>query len=569
MSMSLDRRTADFPEAWDAPVDDGPVFTFDPMHAPNPLSPMEQSHGREVVSVGFTNGLRELGLIGVRREAFFRNYHQYDRIVVPPPPTEEAGRRMGATVEANLTRELGRLRERWETEHLPRIKELLARHAALNPGEAPASDLPALVEEAFAIQRELWTIHFRLVPPMFTALQLFDELHADLFDGADGSALTAGQVSESVKAGLALGELAASARALGLEPLVRETPVEDVIARLAETETGRAWLDQIAGYLATYGFFQDLHALPTPTWREDPSCLLSMVRSYLTSGDDPRTQFEARQAAAAEAETRARAALATYPEPVRAQFDELLAAARFAAFLHEEHNYYIDQQGETAMRLFLVAIGRRLAEKGRLADPEDVFMLTKAELSALLAAPDTAESPMTLIDRRRDEMRRARAMTPPPFIGPRPPSAPPLPDSPLLRGLGRFFTPPPQQAEASNQIKGAPASTGLATGRARVARTLSEATALQPGEILIAVTTMPAWTPLFGIAAAVVAETGGPLSHCAVVAREYGIPAVVGAHGATSAIRTGQMVAVDGGRGLVTLIADGDEREGGLGGQTV
>lgn len=277
-----------------------------------------------------------------------------------------------------------------------------------------------------------------------------------------------------------------------------------------------------------------------------------MVRGYLISGYDPKALFEAREAAAANAETRARAALTAYPDAVRAQFDGLLAAARAAAFLHEEHNYYIDQQGETSLRRVLVALGRRLAETGRLAHPDDVFMLTREELRALLAAPETTE--IASVDRRRDEMRQAAAMTPPSFVGPRPPSAPPLPDSPLLRGLGRFFTPPPQQAEASNQIKGAPASIGLATGRARVARTLNEAAALQPGEILIAVTTMPAWTPLFGVAAAVVTETGGPLSHCAVVAREYAIPAVVGAHGATSAIHTGQLVAVDGGLGLITLL---------------
>lgn len=86
-----------------------------------------------------------------------------------------------------------------------------------------------------------------------------------------------------------------------------------------------------------------------------------------------------------------------------------------------------------------------------------------------------------------------------------------------------------------------------------MARTLEEATAVLPGEVLVAVTTMPPWTPLFGIAAAVVTETGGPLSHCAIVAREYGIPAVVGVHGATRLIATGQQVTVDGGRGLVTI----------------
>ncbi|MBL8126668.1 MAG: hypothetical protein JNM64_03455 [Chloroflexia bacterium] len=116
----------------------------------------------------------------------------------------------------------------------------------------------------------------------------------------------------------------------------------------------------------------------------------------------------------------------------------------------------------------------------------------------------------------------------------------------------RFFGGPPQISETPGQLKGTPGSRGTVTGVARVARTLDDARHLEPGEILVAITTMPPWTPLFGIASAVVTETGGPLSHCAIVAREYGIPAVVGAAGATRAIQTGQEITVDGSGGLVT-----------------
>ena len=119
----------------------------------------------------------------------------------------------------------------------------------------------------------------------------------------------------------------------------------------------------------------------------------------------------------------------------------------------------------------------------------------------------------------------------------------------------RFFGGPRQRSDTPGQLKGTPGSRGVTTGVARVARTLDEARALEPGEILVAVTTMPPWTPLFGIASAVVTETGGPLSHCAIVAREYGIPAVVGAAGATQVIQTGQEITVDGSGGLVTYPA--------------
>jgi pyruvate,water dikinase len=119
--------------------------------------------------------------------------------------------------------------------------------------------------------------------------------------------------------------------------------------------------------------------------------------------------------------------------------------------------------------------------------------------------------------------------------------------------MAAFFGGPPQAAERPGQLKGHPGSRGVASGLARVARTLEDASAMQPGEVLVAITTMPAWTPLFGIAAAVVTETGGQLSHCAVVAREYGIPAVVGARGATRVIQTGQRVSVDGSAGIVII----------------
>ena len=123
----------------------------------------------------------------------------------------------------------------------------------------------------------------------------------------------------------------------------------------------------------------------------------------------------------------------------------------------------------------------------------------------------------------------------------------------MERAIGRFFGGPPQESGQSDQIKGNAGSRGSVTGTAFVAMTLEEATGIQAGQILVAVTTMPPWTPLFGVAAAVVTETGGPLSHCAIVAREYGIPAVVGAHGATNRIKTGQTITVDGTSGIVTI----------------
>jgi rifampicin phosphotransferase len=103
-------------------------------------------------------------------------------------------------------------------------------------------------------------------------------------------------------------------------------------------------------------------------------------------------------------------------------------------------------------------------------------------------------------------------------------------------------------------VRGSAGSAGVARGRARVIRSLADAGTPQKGDILVAPTTSPLWTPLFATVAAVVTDTGGVLSHSAIVAREYGIPAVVGTGSATTIIRDGQMIEVDGSAGIVRII---------------
>jgi phosphoenolpyruvate synthase/pyruvate phosphate dikinase len=118
--------------------------------------------------------------------------------------------------------------------------------------------------------------------------------------------------------------------------------------------------------------------------------------------------------------------------------------------------------------------------------------------------------------------------------------------------LTLFFGKAPPEV-VGREIKGQAASKGVVTGRARVLRDLSEAERLQPGEILVCVMTAPPWTPLFAIAAAVVTDSGGVLSHSAICAREYAIPCVVATQVATSLIKDGSMITVDGTNGTVLL----------------
>jgi pyruvate,water dikinase len=141
-------------------------------------------------------------------------------------------------------------------------------------------------------------------------------------------------------------------------------------------------------------------------------------------------------------------------------------------------------------------------------------------------------------------------LTPPPFIGAPPDETQTPPE--LIPLLTLFFGIAQPNVEG-REIKGQAASKGVVRGRARVLRDLGEAERLQPGEILVCATTAPPWTPLFAIAAAVVTDSGGVLSHSAICAREYAIPCVVATQVATEMIRDGSTITVDGTAGVVRL----------------
>ena len=132
----------------------------------------------------------------------------------------------------------------------------------------------------------------------------------------------------------------------------------------------------------------------------------------------------------------------------------------------------------------------------------------------------------------------------------------PPPDDPMTRSNMNFFGAPPPPPEESGALRGAAGSPGAVRGTARVIRSLADSDKLEAGDVLVTESTAPPWTTLFARAAAVVTDTGGILSHSAVVAREYGIPAVVGTGMASSTIRDGQLIEVNGTDGIVRLLGD-------------
>jgi pyruvate,water dikinase len=313
------------------------------------------------------------------------------------------------------------------------------------------------------------------------------------------------------------------------------------------------FLAELHEFLSQYGHRAETWGISYPSWIEDPSPAIKSLKDFLSQqGRDLAAELQERADERDRLIAGAREQLVGYPAQARDQFEFILAGASVAYYLSEEHGFWIDSYGLDCVRQVILEVGRRLAARGALDERDDIFHLSFAEARETFAHPGTDRH--ELIAERKAELAAYRDVRVPPALGTEPPGPPP--DNPVFRTLGKFFGAPPPPSEEPGVLRGAAGSAGQARGIARVVRSLADAQRLQPGEILVTETTAPAWTPLFASAAAVVTDTGGMLSHCAVVAREYMIPAVVGTGMATFVIPDGATIEVDGSAGVVRVVAD-------------
>ena len=434
--------------------------------------------------------------------------------------------------EAALT-----LGERWERELRPRVEALTREQEAMRPEGPPPAEAAALLDRLVEIVREQWTIHFLVVVPAQVAMELLHDRYVELLGDDEPLApyrLLEGLSNESVTADRELARLAERARKLGVERLVQEHAPADALARLHELQDGRRFLHELDAYLLRYGGRARWHELSLPREAESPQLTLESIRLLLDAPEPPTSQI-ATERERLEAETLARAP----------QLSEVLEPVKAAAPLKETHTYFIDYPALLATREALLGFGRRLAAEGALADPDDVWMLALDELREAVLEWRPLHDRVTA---RREELSRGRREGPRPFLG-----EPPVEQERHVV-LEKFYGPGGERA--GEAIRGIAASPGVAEGRARLVSGPSDFARVEPGDVLVVTTTTPAWTPLFPSLAALVTAIGGILSHAAVVAREYRLPAVVGAQNALEALPDGARVRVDGSTGAVVVLPD-------------
>jgi pyruvate,water dikinase len=312
-------------------------------------------------------------------------------------------------------------------------------------------------------------------------------------------------------------------------------------------ENWNEWKQRWHFHLDQYGAaIYDLD-FATATPADDPTPLLETLKLFL-NGQGPNP-YERQEAAAKQREQAVSAVRQRKRGKLLTAFNKRLEQAQHLAPLREDGLAEIGQ-GYPQLRRMLLEIGRRLVQAKAIGQDADVFWLEEAELSRASRSLDRNEPVGSLMKaiRERKAAWQAQKQLIPPLM---------LPQMPRL-SLRKKQIDQKGRAAGGEFIRGVACSPGRVTGRARVLRGTEDFALMQPGEVLVAAITTPAWTPLFVMASAIVTDVGGPLSHGSIVAREYGVPAVLGTGEATRRIHTGDRVTVDGTQGKVYIEPPGD-----------
>ena len=538
----------DFPVTWDPPGDQSLYWFWDQMHHPHAVTPMTASLDGVAFAEGIARACEAMHMPMGR--SIMRAYNSYVYFTQVPrqESVEEAAQRDERMMAEMMSRAPRVLRD-WEDVYLPEVMALNGRLRDYPYAEATPRALADLMEEAVANRIRQWDLHFLAVFPAMGAALQFAELYEETFGPAPDNEhyrMLQGFPNKSVEAGQVLYDLAQELKRVpAVAGMIREAPAERFFAELERTAAGKQAAERLRGYLDVYGWRSDQFELADPSWREDPRPMIYSLRAYFgEDATDPRIEQEkaAREREALVSEMLARV---DGDAAKRNPLQMMHSMAQQYLPVMENHNFYIDQMNTVLMRLPVLEIGRRLTAEGALNDPNDAFMLTITEAQDAVLKPDHTLT--ALVAHRKEELAHWSRIVPPPFIGTQPAES--------IRDdvMDRFWGLNNEPSRDPKVITGKGASRGLVTAPAKVVRSLAEADKLEQGDVLVCEMTMPPWTPLFSTASAVVADSGGVLSHCAIVAREYGIPCVVGTRVGTRRIRDGQMLTVDGAKGIVRI----------------
>ena len=536
----------------------GLFWFYDDLHCPNPLSPLyfdcngwwgptcEYMYRRFGAPIGSEWRGKRVGT------------YLYTAVVPPKVAPEQAG---------SLFNYYGQLMpiyaekfyDIWRNEYIPEIKSYWDKILDFDFEEGTIPEALIHMEDCLDMQERAFKIHWIINLAQFKASSDFVDYYAELMGGVDDEV---GKINVSTQdrnwdSLHELWKMKEFVKAdAGLSKLFAENEKEVIMEKLAESEAGKKFAKMLDDYRLEYGF----HALYTheyiyKTVYEDPTPMIDTIKDYLKSDYDFPAQFEACKREQDEAISNLYAKIDD-PEKLE-KMRHLLHLCVQMAPITPDHHFYLDQGIFSHMRLMFLGIGKMYTKAGIIDDPEDIFMLGYNDVRCAGVDPDYPAK--EIVAKNRAEMEAAKKREPREWYGTA--TYWQVYEEPYksLWGYPQRFE--AEQAELKSKeaasktvLKGIPGYPGVYEGKARFITEPKDLDEVKKGEVLVCKMTNPAWVVCFSQIGALVTDTGGALSHPAVVSREFGIPCVVGTRKATTLIKTGDMVRVDGTTGTVEII---------------
>ena len=424
-----------------------------------------------------------------------------------------------------------------------------------DPAGRSLGELGQHLRDARSFHKRAWEIHFEMMYPLLANYLGFYGVCTELgIDPGQISKFLQGYDTKILACDRALWRLADTARSAGITHVFESNAAEHLDGALRGDPRAAGFVRDFDAFLGEYGWrtegISDVNLAP---WVEDPTSPLGTIKTFLLK-EESHDFDAARSAAVEEREAAIDAARSKLTVEEQRAFDGALASCQAANFAwwNDEHNYYIDLRATIPMRRATLAVSAALGTDRF----DDGLYLFWPEMMAVVNGERKWSDYRSLVEARRQYydhwMEKRPSM--PKVLGTIPDQ---VTDPILIEIFGmhhHFFNAMKAEGKDVTTLTGVAASMGTARGTARVLHSAGELHRIKPGEILVCEATSPNWTPAFAKIAACVCDGGGTLTHASIISREYRIPCVVGVGLATSVIRDGDEIEVDGTKGVVTVL---------------
>lgn len=564
---------ASFPVEWASETEKLLFWVYDDLHCPHPLSPMYEDIGGWWLSCDHMfrrfgapfatdwiakniNGYLYTAAIPAEAglQVGTQEYGYRINAIVPEDP--EYAARIGTYLGAVLPTYGLEFVDWWRDRLVPEMDRNFAYLESMldKEHELNLMQLACLLEDAIDVHDRHWKIHWMLNFAQLSATlnlrAVMEKTHGKINEQLLGRLQNSAKDRnwDSIEA---LWRMKEEAKAdPDLAAIFKADTAGEIIVALKASDRGRRFIDErVVPYQNEYGWHAVWsHEFIFPTVREQMEPVIELVRGYIeTNYDYPKT-------IAALAADIAAAANEILEGLEGDGLDEMRAANEInlrMAPLTPDHHFYIDQGANAHVRLVLVAIGRKLVASGHLDAPDDVVFFKYNELRVFMGNPDGMDG-RALVAERKAAREQAYSLRPKEWVGTVTATQLAFPYLNLWGFPDKFYR---KESTVAGQINGIGASPGVVEGIARVVLREDQFDDVRAGDVLVCQMTNPAWVVLFTKIVGLVTDSGGTVSHPAVLSREFGIPAVVGTSVATQQIKNGDRVRIDGTSGVVEILA--------------